>query len=243
LDFHRSSEQSRTFNLQFRPSAVLFDLDGTLVEFKFKVRESRRAMIEWLRLKGFKVQNLTEATRTQEIIDAAYKEWKEGSIDSPIRRSFGSFEAVKAELSSILDQFEFAAFQDARPHTGSLETLKELRQRKIELAIVTNSGRRPVDSVLKKFGFLQFVSLVLTRNELSRLKPDPEGLIKALNIFKVRREGAVFVGDSIIDIEAARNAGIRSIAVSCGMYSESELKKNHPDFLISKIEELVKLIP
>ncbi len=84
---------------------------------------------------------------------------------------------------------------------------------------------------------------MLTRNELSRLKPDPEGLIKALNIFKVRREGAVFVGDSIIDIEAARNAGIRSIAVSCGMYSESELKKNHPDFLISKIEELVKLIP
>ncbi len=210
--------------------AVLFDLDGTLVEFKFDVKASRKAMIHWLAKQGFDTAEMSENTRTQSIIDAVYNQWR-------IReKSDMSFETIRQALSEILDQFEFKAFGEARPHAGSLQTLEALKNYGIREGIVTNSGRRPVDSILTKFGFSQYMSLVITRNEVSSLKPNPEGLIKALDMLRLNNSEVAYVGDSIIDIEAARNAGISAIAVSSGMYAHEVLARSGPDYLINDIK-------
>ncbi|MGI0081561.1 MAG: HAD family hydrolase, partial [Nitrososphaerales archaeon] len=208
----------------------------TLVEFRFDVRASRRAMVSWLREKGFDVQRMTEETKTQHIIEDAQAQWKhfdEGHED---------FESIKKSLSDILEEFEFRAFREAKPHAGSLRLMETLKRRNIVQAIVTNSGRRPVDSILDLFGFSKYVALVITRNELVSLKPNPEGIIKALNELNVRNSEAAYVGDSTIDIEAARAAGVTSIAVSTGMYKPDRLVPSAPDYLVQNIEDVEKVL-
>ena len=216
----------------FVPRAVVFDLDGTLVEFKFDVLASRRAMINWLREEGFDVSSMNEKTRTLRIIEEAQNQWEaKGS-------SAREFESIKNRLSDILDGFEFDAFREAKPHPGSLGLLRSLSDRSFLTAIVTNSGRKPVNSILDVFGFSKFIRFVITRNEVSSLKPNPEGINKALLALGVKAEEAIYVGDSTIDVEAARASGVKSVAVTCGMYGPRMLVPSNPDYLAQNIEDV-----
>lgn len=227
--------------MSFKPKVsafevVLFDLDGTLVEFKFDVRASRRAMIAWLLDEGFDVRRMNEGTKTLHIIEEAKRQWKASGNDAT------SFESIKSSLSDILDGFEFDAFKEAKPHPGSLRLLDTLKNRGIVQGIVTNSGRKPVDSILGTFGFSQYMALVITRNEVDSLKPSPEGIVKALETLNVKSSAAVYVGDSTIDIEASRAAGVASVAASCGMYGPDVLARSGPDYLIQNIEDVEKIL-
>jgi HAD superfamily hydrolase (TIGR01549 family) len=230
---------SKTKNPSEKIKAVLFDLDGTLVEFKFKVKESREAMISWLGANGFASSTFTDGMRTQALFDAAMKEWQGNRT---LSSKFESFEVVRAHLSGILEDFEFRSFQEARPHPGSLRVLKKMKDSRIPSAVVTNSGRRPVQSILSVFGFLPYLTLVITRDEMERLKPEPDGLIKAMNLLRADKRSTVYVGDSLIDVEAAKAAGIRCIALATGLYDKASLAQSHPDYLIDKIEELESIV-
>jgi HAD superfamily hydrolase (TIGR01549 family) len=214
--------------------AVLFDLDGTLIEFKFKVKESRLAMIEWLKKNNFDTSKFSSETKTQKIFDGL--KLQTNSADR------GDYETAKQALHEILNEFEFEGFSRAKPHPGSLQVLKRLKDEQILTGLVTNSGRRPVDSILGTFGFLPFLTTVITRDEMSSMKPEPDGILKAIEQLEVQKENTVYVGDSVIDIEAARTAGVSSIALSQGLYSRENLEKEKPDYLISNIEEVDEII-
>lgn len=218
-----------------RFKAVLFDLDGTLVEFKFKVKESRLAIIDWLSKNGFETSKLTPETKTQRIFEQV-----ETQCNSKVDGI--SFESARKSMSAILEEFEFQSFAEAKPHPGSLQLLKKLKDEQILTAIVTNSGRRPVDSVLGTFGFLPYIRLIITRDEMKKMKPEPDGLLSAIDRLKVEKSQAVYIGDSVIDIQAARKAGIISIALSQGMSSGQILAKEEPDYLISRIEEVEEIV-
>jgi phosphoglycolate phosphatase len=215
--------------------AVLFDLDGTLVEFKFKVKESRLAVIDWLSKSGFDISGITPETKTQRIFDQI-------QIQCEARSNGISFRSARQSMSEILEEFEFRSFADARPHPGSLQLLKRLKEEQLLLAIVTNSGRRPVDSILGTFGILPYIHLTITRDEMEKMKPEPDGLLSAIYSLKVEQSEAVFVGDSVIDIQAARKAGLTSIALSQGMSSGQILAEEEPDYLISRIEEVEEIV-
>jgi phosphoglycolate phosphatase len=215
--------------------AVLFDLDGTLVEFRFKVKESRLAMIEWLKGNGFHTDDFTEETKTQKIFQAVKEQSDSGIVSI-------NFDSAKKSLSDILEKFEFESFKVARPHPGSLRLLKRLKDDQILTALVTNSGRHPVDSVLGTFGFLPYFSTIITRDEMKLMKPEPDGILKAIDELNVEKEVSIYVGDSTIDIQAARKAGIPCIALSQGMYSGQILAKEEPDYLISDIGEVERIV-
>ena len=215
--------------------AVLFDLDGTLVEFKFKIRESRLALIDWLSRNGFETHEFTAETKTQQIFDAV-------KVQSESKKAPISYDSVKKTLSDILDQFEFESFVLSKPHPGSLHLLKCLKDAQVLTAIVTNSGRRPVNSALGTFGFLPYVAIIITRDEMASLKPEPDGILKAIDELHVTKDESIYVGDSVIDIQAARKAGVSCIALSQGMYSGQLLAKEEPDYLISSIEEVDDIV-
>lgn len=221
-----------------RFKAVLFDLDGTLVEFKFKVKESRIALIEFLDRKGYNVKPLNEATRTQLLVDEAENQWR-GSKQLRDKQQFGS---LKKEMYAILDEFEFEALGEAKPHTGALQMLKQLDSENIPMALVTNSGRRPVDTVLHKFGFLDYLSAVVTRDEMPKMKPMPDGILVALARLELAPEQVVYVGDSVVDVEAARLAKTWSASIATGLYKKEALEKMSPDFILSRLEDLENVI-
>jgi HAD superfamily hydrolase (TIGR01549 family) len=218
--------------------AILFDLDGTLIEFKFKVKESREAMIELLKKEGFDPLKWSEGSRTQEIIDNAREQWKA----SPYLRNAKDFQVIQDSIFRLLDVFEFEGLSKSRPHAGSVSILRKIKHSEILTGIVTNSGRAPVDSVLTEFGFSPYLSTVVTRNEMEKLKPHPHGLIRAMKNLGVSPSESLYVGDSVIDIEAARLAQMKCAAVSTGTFQHEALVKLGPDLVFRTLEELERAV-
>ena len=232
METRRQQPHNSTFK------AVLFDLDGTLVEFKFKVKESREAMIELLASKGFDIDRFAGLPSSQALFNEVQRQ-----IDESERLSSSyTFARVREELSELLNGFERIALSEARPHPGSLGTVKRIMERGVTTAIVTNSGRGPVESLLSAFGFLPYLSLVITRDEAGKLKPEPDGILVALARLGVGPGDAVYVGDSVLDIQASRRAGVQCVSVATGLYRAETLMAERPDFLISRIEELEEIL-
>ena len=217
--------------------AILFDLDGTLIEFKFRIREAHQAMVEYIRNLGYDVSRIGDHTKTQDVIDDVKRQWD--GLDQTDSRSF---ELIRNGLFEILDEFESNAALDSRPFPGSLETIRSVHQGKIFAGLVTNSGRRAVQTILDAHGFAPYLSSIITRNEMSRLKPSPVGLLAAIAQLGVEPENSLYVGDSILDIEAAKEARMRCAAVTTGLYDQAELRKFNPDFMLDSIEELKSMI-
>ncbi len=146
------------------------------------------------------------------------------------------------ELSELLDRFESEAFSEARPHPGSLGVVRKINEKGILTAVVTNSGRAPVDSLLGVFGFLPYINAVITRDEVSRLKPEPDGILTALSRLMVKAEDSVYIGDSVLDIQASRKAGVKCVSVATGLYKAETLMSHRPDYLIHRIEDLEEIV-
>lgn len=220
-----------------RFKAVLFDLDGTLIEFKFPIRESRHAMIQFLKQSGFDVTHLSESMRTQEMVDSICAQWH----NSDILRSI-DFVELKSRLYHILDDFEFKSMPTAKPLPDCLKVIGKLRQFGSLVGIVTNSGRGPVQVILEEYGFLPYMNLVITRNEMSRMKPSPDGLLQAQKILGLKSEDILYVGDSVLDIESARSANIRCASVLTGLHPAEELRRLSPDYVMESLSDVEKLV-
>ncbi|HYB04550.1 MAG TPA: HAD family hydrolase [Nitrososphaerales archaeon] len=218
--------------------AVLFDFDGTLVEFNFPVKESRLAMIELLKKRNYDSSVWSDSMRTQDIIDQAREQWrKSGDL-----RSNHTFEEIKNAIFRLLDDFESNALKEVNAHRDSLPVLRKIRHAEILTGIVTNSGRAPVESVIKEFGFEPYISILVTRNEMEKLKPYPHGLLYAMQQLRVTADESLYVGDSTIDIEAARLAKMKCASVSTGLYHIDALRQHSPDFALTSLVEIEPIV-
>lgn len=210
--------------------AVLFDIDGTLVTFKFDVMGTRKALIEELRRSGIDTFDLTLDSPTQKILDTARSQTKEAGREG--------FAALKERLYSILDDFEVESSRQAAVFPGTKRLLLHLRKRGVRLAVLTNSGRRAAFSVLRKGGILDCFDFILTREDVDMMKPSPEGILKSVGRFSLPKEEVCYVGDGILDIVAAKGAGLRVISVATGIHTASRLREEGADCVISTLKEL-----
>ena len=217
--------------------AVLFDLDGTLIEFKFPVRESRRALFDFLKQSGFDVSRFTETMRTQDLIDSAYVQWK----NSPALQA-RHLSDVKSNLYQILDSFEYKSMPTAKPFPNSLKVIAKIRQTGSLAGVVTNSGRGPAQAILDDYGFLPYMNLVITRNEMTKMKPSPDGLLEAKRILSFEIGDIIYVGDSVLDIESARKAKITCASVPTGSHPVEQFRKLSPDYMLEKLSDIEKLV-
>jgi len=214
---------------------VLFDIDGTLVTFKFDVQGTRRALIEELARSGLDTSGLDLGSPTQRIMDAA----KEQTHKAGAGVSFGD---LKKRLYSILDEFEVESSRQAEVFPGAKETLLRLRNVGIHLAVLTNSGRKAAYSVLRKGDMLDCFEFVLTREDVDTMKPSPDGILKAVSKFSLPKSEVCYVGDGILDIVAAKAAGMRVISVATGTQPATRLREEGADRVISSLEELPEVL-
>lgn len=125
------------------------------------------------------------------------------------------------------------------PHT--ISTLEYLKKMGILIAAITTRGRNTVDGTLEQTGIIHYLNYVVAIDDVINPKPDPEGIRKALTYFEVKPEEAMMVGDSDVDVLAAQNAGVRSIAAAYGFHGKV-LSKLNPDYLIDDIGEIVQIV-
>ena len=119
--------------------------------------------------------------------------------------------------------------------------VSDLSNKKLKLAILTNNKSSYAEDVLSKFVLTKFFDPIIGFNDVSKVKLDPEGIIKILEKWKIKPSQAIFVGDMATDIDAGKAANVRMICVSSGLAKKETLLKYEPDIIVNNTEELIKI--
>jgi len=207
-------------------SAAIFDLDGTLVDFHFDGVSAKKALLGKIADLGVDA-DVSEADSTQTILDKVCTSLSNDGASSKVN-------AVRQVLYRILDYYELQASPRILLKEKALETLETLRD-DVSLGLVTNSGRNPADQILKKHGIERFFKVTVTRDEMARMKPRGDGITMAVSMLNVDASEAIYIGDSVYDIRAAKEAKVMAAAVVGGVHSTQRLIREEPDILIKDI--------
>ncbi len=124
---------------------------------------------------------------------------------------------------------------------GARRVLRALARR-YELGLVTTGDRSRVCRQLKRFRLTEMFAAQICGGDTRRRKPHPEPLLTALRQMRIEPEASVYVGDAPEDVEMARRAGVAAIAVLGAFPIEPRLRAAKPEFLLSSIEHLPKLL-
>ncbi len=138
----------------------------------------------------------------------------------------------KKEVSSLILK------KKGKIYNGVMRTLKGLKKIGIRLALVTNADSTYISSVSRAYGFSKIFDFITSADRAKGGKP--ELLAIAIKKFKIKPENAIMVGDRKSDMDAARLAGCRAVAVTYGFGKKEELED--ANFKIGKIEELVGIV-
>jgi phosphoglycolate phosphatase len=133
-----------------------------------------------------------------------------------------------------------------RTHTHLLPDVREvvgsLQGRGIQLAVATNKLGRFSRAIFEHFGMEKMFAVILGDGDVSQNKPDPEMLYQAMDKMGVVKEESIFVGDSVIDIQTGKNAGIRVFAVPTGNTDREDLVKAQPAVILNRLLDLLSLV-
>jgi pyrophosphatase PpaX len=206
---------------------VLFDLDGTIIDTNELIIESYLHAFE----------GLTPEPMTREYIIP--------HMGRPLVEQMRLFSG-KDEVDDII--LKYRKFNIERHDEFVVEfpfvreTLAKLHAAGIKLGIVTSKIRTTTEMGLKYCGMYEYIDTIVSVDEVERPKPDPEGIRKALKELGSSADGALMVGDSHYDIEAAHNAGIPCAAVAWSLKGIDYLKQYKPAYIIDDIRELFPIV-
>jgi phosphoglycolate phosphatase len=98
----------------------------------------------------------------------------------------------------------------------AVDAIKRLRSRGLTAGIVSTKLRRRIVSSLERYDLAALVDVVIGGDDVSAAKPDPEGVLLAIKHLGAEKSGVLYIGDSVIDAETAKNAGVDFAAVLTG---------------------------
>ena len=208
----------------------IFDLDGTLIDSKLDLALSVNATRE-----KFGLGSLAHEIIFDYIGDGA---------PMLVRRALDHTEddALVAEaLPFFLTYYREHMLDNTVLYPGVREALDQLATGGRVLTVLTNKPERFSKLILEGLGVAPRFRLVYGGNTFERKKPDPIGVDAILRETGATKEQALLVGDSEIDVQTARNAGVRVVGVSYGLGSE-RLKEHPPDWMVGSLTELAALM-
>lgn len=216
-----------------RATTIIFDVDGTLVD---SAADIHAALNYGLALAGCDGTDFESSLRLVGL-------GLEGTLEKILGDHGRSLEMQ--ELARI--KSECAAYYDAhlveqtRLYDGVKETLAAFRHAGAMLGICTNKRPEPTRRILSALGIGGYFGVVIARGTVPQNKPHPAPLLAAIHALGGQRVNAAMVGDSLVDIECARAAGIAAIAVTYG-YSDRPVAKLGADQIVNHFSELSSLL-
>jgi len=205
--------------------AVLFDVDGTLLdtkEFIFQAYEYTLAK------NGLPARDRSEiAVLIGKSLGAIYEVLAPGSDIQRLCDTHRSFQAEHLHLS--------------KPYPGTKRTLDALKSAGLKLAVVTTRAKVVAVKTLELAHVLEHMDYVVALEDVVNLKPHPEPLLKALDYLGEEPADAVMVGDADVDVLAGKNAGTATIGVTYGFHGKAIIE-SEPDWVVDNIEDIVPLV-
>jgi HAD superfamily hydrolase (TIGR01549 family) len=210
---------------------IIFDLDGTLIQ----------SDIDYLGIRDelrFILKDMLVEDEFEEIQNTIFTILE---LVEMIRYNDASGELYR-KAWSLVEEYEMNGYKKAFLAENVINTLRKLRVLDYTLVIYTNNSRKLTDYALKKFKLEECVDFVLTRDEVENSKPDPEGLFLIMEKYNQTIEKTLFVGDSWVDAETAKNAGMEFAYLGVEGAPGTRRKKIDPEYMIEKIDEIFSIV-
>ena len=211
--------------------AIIFDLDGTLLNTIDDLANSVNFMLEKF---GFPLFSVEE-----------YKYKVGNGMRKLIERSLPKEELNEFRVDECLKVFmahyDKHKKDNTAPYDGIVKTLETLKQQGIKLAVVTNKAHTAAKPLVKEV-FGDVFDEICGQKENVPTKPNPQSVFGVCEKLNVTPDECLFVGDSGVDMQTAKNAKIKAIGVLWGFRKQDELLENGADVIISSPQNLLELL-
>ena len=208
---------------------VIFDLDGTILntleDLYFSVNHA-------LQKSGFALRTLEEV---RQFVGNGIRKLIERAVPSGC--SENQINQVHADFTAY---YAVHCADHTRPYEGISELLSTLRKTGIKTAVVSNKADYAVQILCQDY-FPGLFDAITGEREGIRRKPAPDSVLSILNALQISPQQAIYVGDSDVDIQTAKNAGLACISVCWGFRDKEFLIRNGAQHLILHPEELLSI--
>jgi pyrophosphatase PpaX len=208
--------------------ALLFDLDGTLVDsIDLILRSARHAFV------GFDGRAPSD------------DEWR-ARIGRPLHDTFRDFTSDAAEVQRLMGRYREYQLEHhdrlVRPYDGVVEVIRRFAKAGHPMALVTSKSDWLAERALRHVGLDEAIPVVVGCDTCTRHKPHPEPVERAIALLRSTAADAIFVGDSPHDVEAGRAAGVYTVGVSWGAFTREEMERSGADEVIHRIDALPAIV-
>jgi phosphoglycolate phosphatase len=206
---------------------IIFDLDGTLVD----------AYLAIIRSFNYTMQNMRYPKQDALTIRRAV-----GWGDENLLQPFVGKAGLKLALKIYRQHHKISLVKYSRLFSRAKKVLVYLKNKGYKLAIASNRPTKFSWILIRHLGLRKYFDYVLCADKLRHIKPHPEILNKIMKKLSLKPYQAIYVGDMVIDAQAGRRAGIKTIIVPTGSSTKSEIKRQRPYRIIKGITDLLKLL-
>lgn len=212
--------------------AVVYDLDGTVLDTISTIADYANKSLEHFGLGTFEIND--------------YKYFVGNGAKILIERMLN---AAKAPLDEYFDKvfsyynnlYNNSPLGKTAPYDGILELVRELNSMNIKQAVLSNKPDAAVKGVMSHFFTGEFEKIYGGREGIP-LKPDPMSLLALLDELGVKPDECLYVGDTWIDMQTGKNAGVTTVGVLWGFRKRKELEENHADYIVEHPSEILEII-
>lgn len=215
------------------PEALLFDLDGTLIDSVPDLAAATNELLAQDNLQPLSVDAVRAmiGNGVKKLVERAY-----AAAQSPV-----DGEALDAANDRMMTIYGRHLTGQTTLMSGALDVVAAYHQAGVRIAVVTNKPEAFTHELIKHFGFDAMVDVVVGGDTGPERKPAPDMLEHALAVMGVAAGKAIMVGDSPADIDSAKAAGVSSIAVRGG-YTNIPVEELGADILIDSLKDLPQAI-
>lgn len=213
-----------------RYKAVIFDLDGTLLNTLEDLTDGVNHVMKQFNYPKHTIEEVRSfvGNGIKLLIERSLPGGKENPEFNKVFSAFKSYYTSHCRIKT-------------KPYDGIMELISSLHAQGYKLAIVSNKNQAAVTE-LNNIYFSDYISTAIGEQEGVRKKPAPDTVFKALNELNLKTDDAVYVGDSDVDRETAKNSGMNCISVTWGFRDRELLESLKPYAIIDKPADLLNYI-
>ena len=215
--------------MQEKNSAILFDLDGTLLNSGLTFHKI--------------VNQLKKEINQEEVPFEKVRKYSSRGASLILKNSFP--EANEPQLAdlkkSFLERYFEFMLDDICLYDGVVELIDFLANESIPWGIVTNKSEKYTRPIIEKLKWHELTNAVICPENVTKAKPDPAGIITALNLLNASNSESYYVGDHKRDVETGKNANVKTVACTYGFH-ETDPHSWQADYIINEPIELKNVI-
>lgn len=210
--------------------AVIFDMDGTILN---TLEDLKNATNYSLRQFGMPERSLEEVRM---FVGNGIRKLVERAVPS------GTSEEKIAQVFDVfLEYYEIHSADNTSPYPGILELVEKLKKSGIKTAVSTNKADVPAQELGREY-FHGIFDLIVGQQDGLKVKPAPDSVNKILSILDIQKKDAIYIGDSDVDVQTAKNSGLDFIGVSWGFRGKEFLEKNGAKNIVDNANEILDLV-